>query len=60
MGKKVLDTTFTGPKGNKQVKTKNFELNRKCPKMDDKKVVRPFRLTQVQADDNIVAQPFVF
>ena len=34
---------LSGPKGNKQVKTKNFESDRKCQKFgcDDKKVVRP-------------------
>ena len=57
MGKKILKTTFypdqkgmnkfierkSEPKGNKHAKTKNFELDRKCPKYgcDDKKVVRP-------------------
>ena len=57
-GKKILNTTFypdqkginkfikgkSELKGNKQVKTKNFKLDRKCPKIgwDDKKVVRPF------------------
>ena len=56
-GKKILNTTFypyqkrmnkfisgkSELKGNKQAKTKNFELDRKCPKYgcDDKKVVRP-------------------
>ena len=56
-GKKILDTTFYSDqkglnkfikgkselKGNKQVKTKNFESDRKCQKYgcDDKKVVRP-------------------
>ena len=58
MDKKILNTTFypdqkginkfingkSELKGNKQVKTKNFESDRKCQKYgcDDKKVVRPF------------------
>ena len=57
MDKKILNTTFypdqkginkfingkSELKGNKQVKTKNFESDRKCQKygFDDKKVVRP-------------------
>ena len=60
MGKKILNTTFypdqkginkfikgeSELKGNKQVKTKNFESDRKFQKYgcDDKKVVRPFML----------------
>ena len=56
-GKKILNTTYypgqkginkfikgkSELKGNKQVKTKNFESDRKCKKYgcDDKKVVRP-------------------
>ena len=56
-GKKILNTTFypdqkginkfikgkSELKENKQVKTKNFESDRKCQKYgcDDKKVVRP-------------------